>query len=474
MGWKPLCVVLLGALVACGGDASSPDASRDAGWDVPPFRDAGPVDAGRDEATRDDGDAGDGGASEDVGPERDVTSDAAGEVPAACLEPDAPLELGGIVPAYALPAPFGRPFLEKNAFLLALFETVPGVSGVLASGDLGALGASRATRFLDAVDVCADRGCVLAAATWSGEEIAAAGALLAQTLVPAEGVAGFVQDHVRPSGRFHLHRALPDAGLLEAAWADTMGALSNAAVRFAGEAAPGDADAAIAAVRDAVAALDPEDRTLHQVLMALVEALATAAGRDEAARYEPLEEGENAAAVARIPTLDWDAWPYTVILVPGWGPTDLETPLSQVGAEHCDLAVLRWQAGWAPFIAVSGGHVHPDRTPYSEAIEMKRYLMDVYDVPEEAILVDPHARHTTTNLRNVGRLVFRYGIPPERPLVTTTDFLQSGYITALGGRCLDELGYLPWRAINALTLEDNCLFVSPDVLYADPRDPLDP
>jgi uncharacterized SAM-binding protein YcdF (DUF218 family) len=31
---------------------------------------------------------------------------------------------------------------------------------------------------------------------------------------------------------------------------------------------------------------------------------------------------------------------------------------------------------------------------------MKRSLMADYGVPENAILIDPHARHTTTNMRN--------------------------------------------------------------------------
>jgi uncharacterized SAM-binding protein YcdF (DUF218 family) len=32
---------------------------------------------------------------------------------------------------------------------------------------------------------------------------------------------------------------------------------------------------------------------------------------------------------------------------------------------------------------------------------MKRQLVALFGIPESAILVDPHARHTTTNLRNV-------------------------------------------------------------------------
>src|SRR5262249_4741030 len=155
---------------------------------------------------------------------------------------------------------------------------------------------------------------------------------------------------------------------------------------------------------------------LEVVLAALAEQK-----RDEAARYEPLAQGENRAALERIPNIDWPTYPYSLILVPGQGPTSLDVPLDPGGQYRCDLAVDRYHARLAPLIAVSGGHVHPDRTPYSEAIQMKQYLMTMKGIPEDAILVDPHARHTTTNLRNVSRLLYRYHIPADRPVLVTSD-----------------------------------------------------
>ena len=62
---------------------------------------------------------------------------------------------------------------------------------------------------------------------------------------------------------------------------------------------------------------------------------------------------------------------------------------------------------------MSGGFVHPAQTPYAEAIEMKKALIADFSIPQEAILVDPHARHTTTNMRNAARLLYRYAIPFE-------------------------------------------------------------
>jgi hypothetical protein len=59
---------------------------------------------------------------------------------------------------------------------------------------------------------------------------------------------------------------------------------------------------------------------------------------------------------------------------------------------------------------------------------MKHDLIVRFGVPEEAIIVDPHARHTTTNMRNPARLMYRYGIPLDRKARVSTDLSQSIYI----------------------------------------------
>lgn len=392
-----------------------------------------------------------------------------------CAEPAEPLDWGDIDPSYT-PVSSGSAFVDKNVYLLALFEMVAEVGAVFDSGDLATMGTNRVSDFETMAKACSEQSCDISVALWSEQDIDSAGAMLTAALALDDPARTALINHVRSSGKFGLFTALGDDDLVRAVWNQAISALNDSAVRFASDVGVSATNEAVQTSASVLADKGVKQYRAFEPLARLVLALVDASGRDEAARYEPLagEGGENAAAIATIPDIDWDAYPYTVILVPGWGPDDLETPLSDVGAQHCDLAVERWLAGWARFIAVSGGHVHPDRTPYAEAIEMKRYLMETHGVPEDAIIIDPHARHTTTNLRNVSRLVIAYGIPPERPLVTTTDFMQSAYITALGDRCMEELGYLPWREITALTLEDNCMYLSPDVLRVAPEDPLDP
>jgi hypothetical protein len=119
----------------------------------------------------------------------------------------------------------------------------------------------------------------------------------------------------------------------------------------------------------------------------------------------------------------------------------------------------------------------PTPTP-QRGYREKKYLLAARGVPEEAILVDPHARHTTTNLRNASRLLYRGGVPTDRPLLVTSDFAQSLYIGywhgTFGPRCQDELGYLPWRSLVPLSQNDTCMRPVAVSLHGDGRDPLDP
>jgi hypothetical protein len=120
--------------------------------------------------------------------------------------------------------------------------------------------------------------------------------------------------------------------------------------------------------------------------------------------------------------------------------------------------------------------VHPNQTPYSEAIEMKNALVADLGVPAEAVIVDPHARHTTTNLRNAARLMYRYGIPFGAKALITTDSYQSTYIEgdAFAKRCGEELGYQPVTVLRRLSAFDLEFTPRLESLRIDSMDPLDP
>ena len=363
---------------------------------------------------------------------------------------------------------------DKAFYLFTVLERAAGVDAVLAAdATLAAIATDREARFRNAVDSCpGDLACVSAAVTWSDADAQAAANALVVALKAAGLLDVVVHDHLRPSGMFNLHAADSDEAMVHDAFVDTIAALNGTLSSVGPQATP---DALSSVLRSFADAYRPPLRFHRPLLLAALAAM-SAAVRDEAARYEPLAKLENAKAIARIPTIDFGAFPFAAIIVPGLGPNSLDTPLSDGGRDRCDLAAARFAAKLAPLIVLSGGHVHPDRTPYSEAIEMKKYLMSAHGIAEDAILVDPHARHTTTNLRNVSRLFFRYGMPIDRPSLVTTDLGQTLYMQTTGFplRNDTELGYRPWRVLFTLSSNDTCFVPTKMSLHADGRDPLDP
>ncbi|MFV8271010.1 YdcF family protein [Flavobacterium sp. GT2N3] len=198
--------------------------------------------------------------------------------------------------------------------------------------------------------------------------------------------------------------------------------------------------------------------------------------RDEVARYEPLEEKENKKTIAHIKKIDFDAFDYASVLILGNGPENYQDRLSAIGKLNLQLGVLEYEAKQAPLIIVSGGHAHPFRATFCEAIEMKKELMNVHHIPEENILIDPFARHTTTNLRNATRLMIAYQMPLDKKSIVVTNSSHSNYVgnANFNARCMEELGYLP--AIILKRLNSTALEFLPNVesLHQNPIDPLDP
>lgn len=198
--------------------------------------------------------------------------------------------------------------------------------------------------------------------------------------------------------------------------------------------------------------------------------------RLDAIAFQPLDGGLNSDAFQHARGLDWSRYRYTSIIVLGAGPKDLLTPLSARGKLHVKIAAQRYFSGLAPFIIVSGAAVHPRGTRFVEAVEMRRALIERYAVPMHAIVIEPHARHTTTNLRNSARLLMSMKAPMDRDALVLSDpphidAVQSAEFVARNQR---ELGYQPGR-VGARTSPFDIVF-RPSAASAkvDPLDPLDP
>ncbi|HEY0608978.1 MAG TPA: YdcF family protein, partial [Chitinophaga sp.] len=173
--------------------------------------------------------------------------------------------------------------------------------------------------------------------------------------------------------------------------------------------------------------------------------------------------------------IQWANFPYSAILILGAGPSD-DQPISPMCKERCRTGAAIYREKKAPFIIVSGGYVHPFGTKYSEAIEMKKFLIDSCNIPETAIIAEPHARHTTTNIRNANRILFRNGFPMDKKVLCTSSKAHITYVNSIffDRVCDKDLRYHPYK--NVKRLGDNTVEYEPVVesLHEDPFDPLDP
>ncbi len=195
----------------------------------------------------------------------------------------------------------------------------------------------------------------------------------------------------------------------------------------------------------------------------------------------------NAIAAAHARAFrDWERYDYPVIVVPGYTPLDATIAKRGVGPvahARLEMASRDLAANRAPFVLVSGGNVYPRGTPYYEALEMKDALVAL-GVPAEKILVDARARHTTTNLRNAGRMMRKLGM--SKGVVVTIGggvagsnlfgqdfYLAHPTLSTFHSRCERELGYRvgELRGIDEGRIE---LVPSPSVDRPSFRDPLDP
>jgi hypothetical protein len=386
--------------------------------------------------------------------------------------------LAGLLLAAALPLhaplPLTRPVQDKNFYALSLLERNP---AALRQKTLDALRDAKLLALQRAVSTCAlDVGCFAQAMRFSDDEIRTARQAL-RTL--------HVDDHaLQTSGTEILHPAV------EAAWLDAADGINNIIDVYGAGKAPRYPQI------DSVS-FDVKSQAYGQLVHTVAEDLDERRGelklwfepslrfalylldinhRDEAGRFEPLERSANAAALRRLRTVRWQDYPYSAIIVPGYGPDLPGWSFAPEGKLRCEIAARRFKARLAPVIIVSGGYVHPNQTQFCEAMEMKKSLVRDFGVPANAIIVEPHARHTTTNLRNAARLIYRYRIPFARPALVTTDSYQSANIESEGfaKRCDLELGYQPAKVVKRLNAFDLVIVPRIESLQIDPRDPLDP
>jgi DUF218 domain len=405
---------------------------------------------------------------------------------------------------------------DANFYLLTLLEQVaPANAAMVANARLASLGAAVRTRAREAARACVARAearrmarqqtqaaqsaessepepfpaCDLNQLRWTPEEASLAAEAAARLFDQSPQIRALVSEHMRPSRYFALHESRDDRALFLQAWADAHAAidriiriygLGETPTRFADIDSiiyPVDSSAYRGLMTQLIRDIDraaPAEASAYDMPLRLALELMFINRRDDAVRQGAMEARENAATARRLASIRWADFRYGVILVPGHSPTLAYEPLNPNAVLRMRVGVAHYRAGLAPVIVVSGGQLRPIGTTFTEALEMKRYLMSVEGIPEDAILIDPVARHTTTNMRNTVRLIDRYGIPFDRLSLVVGNSVPNIASAEFAERCRRELGYVPFAAGRRLdydTLEFTPLALA---FHRDAMDPMDP
>jgi len=326
---------------------------------------------------------------------------------------------------------------------------------------------------------------------FSDNDIKTIASVLGEEALKNSALKRLIEENLRPSGKYENFKTLKNSAYISAAW-ELCATAMNQSLSVYGLGEKGqyhtiDSVSYNIKEKDYKGALimwsdmlthkkEAPTRLFFQPTLDYTLALLYMNHRDESARYEPLITGENEKTIAAITQINFDDYPYSNIVILGNGPENNKDVLTALGKLNLQLGVIEYQKKNAPIIIVSGGHAHPFRAPFAEAIEMKKELINRYHIPENRILIDPYARHTTTNLRNAARLIINSEIPLDKLGLVVTNNSHSDYVgdNRFIKRCEKELGYIPasiLKRTNSTTIEYQPKIES---LHQNPLDPLDP
>lgn len=373
---------------------------------------------------------------------------------------------------------------DKNFYLLTLFEQVPEVKTIIAADTL--LQRIKNNQIIKIRS--RSPSSLIKDLSLNSAEIDLIASQLKKISEKHPAILNLVRNDLRPSGYFQLYQHKSDEELLIQAWKDAAAGMNyiikayteNKGFRYPkidSVSYPSKARTYQLILNEMFAQVNQKTGKMtlfFQPSLELSKQLLFINNRDEAGRYEPLQL-ENKKACQNIAKTQWKDYPYSIILIPGEGPEN-GLPISPNNKYRCQSGADRYNRKLAPFIIVSGGNVHPFQTPYNEAVEMKKYLMEVCLIPESAIIIEPHARHTTTNFRNTARIMAKQGIPLSKSALCSTSVFQADYIMddAFKKTNYDYLKYIPFLTLKRLNEFDIEFSPNLESLHMDSLDPLDP
>lgn len=378
--------------------------------------------------------------------------------------------------------------IKKNYYVTyLLLKDSSTVRQLAASKPIARLLEKRFERFKNSAN-CRDLTCYLDAFKWQGAEIEQLVNQFAEQIAQNKNLEKLVQSSLMPSMTYGLLQNETAISYFKKALTQDLKAMNYVVDVYAGGKKPNypkidsiSFDITRAAyrslmddVRQDVLKDIPTSQTAFFMTMMTAVRLLEINERWDAAQLEPLIGLENKKAYDAVKNTDFASYPYSLLLTLGAGPEVYGQPISPGGMLRARMAARSYFEKLAPFIVLSGGKVHPYKTSYIEAIAMKKYLMEVMGVPETAILIDPHARHTTTNLRNTARILLDYGFPKDKFAIVNSSKAHIDAVEKMADRFIRELGYVPYalgKRISDVIIE----FKAKEEAYTiDPDEPLDP
>ncbi|EEI90256.1 hypothetical protein HMPREF0765_4207 [Sphingobacterium spiritivorum ATCC 33300] len=378
--------------------------------------------------------------------------------------------------------------IAKNYYATSLLAQDSGLSNrILSDPDIHSMLEKRHVRYIESAN-CKDVTCFLRAFRWNEQEVETIVTVFSKRLQTDKELKALVKNKLIPSCTYGMDVSSVESAYLAKALRQDLNAINYVIDVYAGAKKPNypkidsisfdvTKKAHLYLLKDVAQDILKDVRNPEE---AFYESLWTAVRllevneRWDAAQLEPLMQLENKKAYDAVRKTDFGRYPYSLLLTLGAGPEVYDQPISPGGMLRCRMAARSYFQGLAPFIVVSGGCVHPYKTRYIEAIEMKKYLMQVLNVPEEAILIDPHARHTTTNMRNTARILLHYGFPTDKYAIVNSSVPHIDAVEKMADRCVRELGYVPYvlgKRISEVIIEFK---PREEALTIDPDEPMDP
>ncbi|AWW29697.1 YdcF family protein [Echinicola strongylocentroti] len=378
---------------------------------------------------------------------------------------------------------------SKNVYLLSLIEALPEVRRIIESDTvLSKVSSSKISELAATLEDCGrDGACYPRPMPFTPEEMETIAGRLEKLAQNHPELLDLVAGHLVPSGMYQQQASSDPVEYLANAWRLDASTINHIIGVYAMGKAPNYPNidslgmdlgkysykANIQGLNELTYAQYQKSELFFEPSLGYAMDALAMARMERAGDFEPMTKHENEAAFRQAKRTKWEVYEYPLILIPGAGTDNYLDSISSGGVLRCKLAALEFEKGRAPFIMVSGGYVHPYKVQKNEAVEMKRYLRKL-GVPESAIIIEPHARHTTTNMRNAARIMFRYGFPMDRPSVTVTTPAQSHFIENMLERCMRELGYHTYT--NGKRISNTILEFNPSImsLQIDRDEPLDP